>query len=412
MRVQSLALAVALACPLSGAAAAEPSASPPPPSPPPSADQADEARRQLEAEIARALGPAGPAAPATPAAAPTAGGSGSSALARVLLLPDVSAIGSFAAVLDTYDAAGLSPRSGSTGPAGKPTFLFQELELALQAVVDPYARADVFISFSPGEASVEEAFLTTLGLPAGLQLRAGRLFSPLGRINTTHPHTWDFLDAPLAHDRLVGNERLGGPGVDVSWLAPLPWFAELHLAAQSTAPFPGEAERLTGTARLAQFVSLSEAATLGVGLSAARRDEGTGAFRDLAAVDLLARYRPPAGRASLTLTGEAFLRRFRGGADADGGDGWGAYAQLFWRQDEWWGYGLRWDRAPAATAGPAAPFPGGAEQRWSGVADWFATEFQRVGLQAAYDRRPGGQQGWEWLLHVEFIIGAHGAHPF
>jgi hypothetical protein len=352
-----------------------------------------------------------PAPPPPPAASPTGG----NPFARLLVLPDISAIGSFAAVDDTYDAARLSPRSGSTGPAGKPTFLFQELELALQAVVDPYVRADVFISFSPGDVSVEEAYVTTLSLPASLQLKAGQFFSPLGRLNTTHPHTWDFLDAPLAHDRIVGNEKLSGPGVDASWLAPLPWFAELHLAAQSTAPYPGEAARLTGVARFAQFFDPADDLALGLGLSAARRDEGRGAFRDLGAVDLFAKFRPPAGRAYLTLQGEVFARRFRGLATAgEGGpDGWGAYAQLFWRQNEWYGYGLRFDRAPAAT-GPAGatPFAGGAEQRWSLVGDWFGSEFQRIGLQASLDRRPGASAGWEWLLHYEFIIGAHGAHPF
>jgi hypothetical protein len=278
-------------------------------------------------------------------------------------------------------------------------------------VVDPYVRADVFISFGPeGTASVEEAYATTLGLPVGLQLRAGRFFTPLGRINATHPHSWDFLDAPLAHDRLVGNEKLAGPGIDASWLTPLPWFAELHLVAQTTAPFDGDTERLTGTARLSQFFSLSDAATLGLGLSAARRDEGAGAFRDVGAVDLFAKVRPPAGRAYLTLEGELFSRRYRGGASGDGGDGWGAYAQLFWRQDTWFGYGVRWDRAPAEAA-PSAPFDG-VEQRWSAVGDWFATEFQRLGVQVSWDRRSGGSEGWEAIAHYEFVIGAHGAHPF
>jgi len=384
----------------------------------------DDERDRLEAQIARELGQAPAAAPnvASPApavpAAPLQGVTGGAGpLARLVLLPDISAIGSFAGVYDSADAGVLSPRSGSTvpeGQAGKPAFLFQELELALQAVVDPYFRADVFISFTPGEVAVEEAYVTTLSLPASLQLRAGRFFSQVGRLNATHPHTWDFLDAPLAHDRLVGNEKLAGPGLDLSWLAPLPWFAELHLGAQSTAPYAGQAERLTGVARLSQFFALSEAATLGVGLSAVRRDEGPGAFRDLAAADLFLKYRPVAGRAYLTLQGEAFARRFRAsgtGADPDGGDGLGGYAQLFWRQDPWWGWGLRWDRAPGQVDGAGSPFAG-AEQRWSAVADWFGTEFERVGLQASWDQRPGGATGWEALLHLEFIIGAHGAHPF
>ncbi|HEY6106025.1 MAG TPA: hypothetical protein VIV59_08595 [Anaeromyxobacteraceae bacterium] len=409
-------LAVLFSSPAVARAAAPPDSSPAAAQPAPGGaaaqpDAAEQAR--LEAEIARALGQA--ATPPAQQAPAGQGATGGSPLARLLLLPDLSAVGSFAAVLDGYDAAGLSPRSGPTGPSGKPTFLFQELELALQAVVDPYARADVFVSFTPGEVAVEEAYLTTLSLPGGLQLRSGRLFSPFGRLNPTHPHTWDFLDAPLAHDRLLGEEKLAGPGVDASWLAPLPWFAELHLAAQSTASYAGQAERFTGVARLAQFVALSEAATLGVGLSAARRDEGTGAFRDLGGVDLLVKVRPPAGRAALTLQGELFTRRLRGeAAPGEGGpDGWGAYLQLFWRQDAYSGIGLRWDRAPVAGGpGGTEPFAPGAEQRWSLVGDWFASEFQRLGLQASLDRRPGAAAGWEWLLHYEFVIGAHGAHPF
>jgi hypothetical protein len=400
------------------AALAAPTAAHAEPTPSQAQASADEEQRRLEAQIAKELGQGqgGAAAQPEPTSAPTAGSSaatGVGALSRLLALPDISAIGSFAGVYDGYDAGSLSPRSGSTAPSGKPTFLFQELELGLQSVVDPYVRADVFISFGPdGAASVEEAYATTLGLPAGLQLRAGSFYAPVGRINATHPHTWDFLDAPLAHDRLVGNEKLSGPGLDASWLAPLPWLAELHLVAQTTAPYQGDTARLTATARLTQLVALSDAATLGVGLSATRRDEGSGAVRDLGAVDLLARYRSPSSRASATLQGELYSRRFRGGATADGGDGWGAWAQLFWRRDAWFGYGARWDRAPAADPARPAAFAPGFEQRWSAVGDWFATEFQRLGLQVSWDRRPHGAEGWEALLHYEFVIGAHGAHPF
>jgi hypothetical protein len=399
------ALAAALATP--AATRAEPPYSQAPAS-------ADEERTRLEEQIAKELGQGAVAARPEPAPTPAAGSApGLGALARLIALPDLSAIGSFAGVYDGYDAASLSPRSGTTGPSGKPTFRFQELELGLQSVVDPYVRADVFISFGPdGAASVEEAYVTTLGLPAGLQLRAGSFYAPVGRINGTHPHTWDLLDAPLAHDRLVGNEKLGGPGLDASWLAPLPWFAELHLVAQTTAPYEGDPDRLTGTVRLAQLFAASDAATLGVGLSATRRDEGSGAVRDLGTVDLFVRYRPPSGRASVTLQGELYSRRFRGGAAADGGDGWGAWAQLFWRRDAWFGYGARWDRAPATDPARPASFAPGFEQRWSAVGDWYATEFQRLGLQISADQRPGGRVGWEALLHYEFVIGAHGAHPF
>ncbi len=384
--------------------------------PAPTSAPADPERQKLEAQIARELGTGATAPAAEPA--PTASGHGGSASwARLLVLPDISAVGTFTAAQDGYDVARLSPREGPLGPAGKPTFLFQELELGLQAVIDPYFRADAFIAFTPRGASVEEAYLTALALPAGLQLKAGLFYAPFGRLNTLHPHSWDFTDAPLARGRLLATENLSGPGLDLLWLTPLPWFAELQLAAQTTDPYDGGEGRLTGTVKLQQFVSLSEALSLGVGLSAARRDEGAGAWRDLGDLDLFLKYRPVSGRAYLTLQGELYARKFRGHAPAavplaaafqgDGAGGAGGYLQVLWRRDTWFACGARYDRAPAAGESPR-----GTEQRWALVGHWYMSEFSRLALQVAYDQRPGGASGWESILYLEFVMGAHGAHPF
>ena len=377
--------------------------------PPTSADE--ETRRRLEADIAKELGASpGAPAPGAPPAAPASGGTpqqgsgttGGNPLARVLLLPDISAIGSFALAYDRYDVATLSPRDGPYGPPDTAQPLFEELELGLQSVVDPYARADVFVSFTPDGVDVEEGYLTTLSLPAGLQVRAGKLFSPFGRINQQHPHVWDFVDAPLAA-RLVAAEKLSGPGADVAWLAPLPWFAELHVAYQATAPAPGDPERPTAVAHLQQYFSIGDATTLGVGVSAAVRDDVAGS-RDLGDVSAYVRVRPPTTRSYVTLQGELYGRRFRG--ETGGSDG-GGYAQLFWRPGPFSGWGIRYDDAPAA---PEAGV--GRERRYGALAIWYPSEFSRLRLQASYDQRPDGGDGLEGLLALEFVIGSHGAHPF
>ena len=399
---------------------AQPPASQPPSQPsaqPQSPEQQDAAaRKKLEEEIAKELGQGGaqsapqggaqgqPAPPPQGEPAGAQGATGGNPMARLLLLPDVSAIGSFAGAYDTYDVETRSPREGLFGPRYKPTPIFQELELGLQSVIDPYARADIFISFTPGGVDVEEAYLTTLALPAGFQIKAGKFFAPFGRQNQQHPHLWDFVDAPLARNRLVASEVLSGPGVDVAWLAPLPWFTELQLAAQNTAPTPEDTERLTGIGRLLQYVPLSDATTLGVGLSAARRSEATGAFRDLGVVDVYLRARPLTSRSYVTLQAELYTRKFR---NVEGEPGTGGYAQLFFRKDAYWGYGIRYDRAPAA--GDAAP---GTEERFGAVGIWYPSEFQRIRLQLSYDRAPDGRDGVEALLGLEFGIGSHGAHPF
>ncbi len=435
--MHSLAVATAVAAVVSLPFAVSAQQQSPPPtsqpqeaSPPRTPERQDAARRKkLEEDIARELGQSGqkgvaPAPQQQPATGTAQGTTGGNPLARLLLLPDLSAVGSFAGAFDTYDVERLSPRDGPFGPKDKPTPLFQELELGLQSVVDPYARADIFIAFTPEEVAVEEAYLTSLNLPGGLQVRAGKFFSPFGRQNQQHPHVWEFVDAPLARNRLVADEVLSGPGVDVAWLSPLPWFAELHLAGQGTAPGVTEedpGERLTGVARLLQYFPLGEATTLGVGLSAARRSEATGAFRDLGAADLYLRWRPLGSRSYVALQGELFTRRFRAGGLSDAlaeampnltaaaEQGWkaGGYAQLFWRRGPYAGYGVRYDEAPAAGEASA-----GTERRYSAVATWFPSEFQRLRLQASYDARPDRQDGFEVILGLELGIGSHGAHPF
>jgi len=361
----------------------------------------------LTAAPALAQEPASPAPPpATPPPAPAGPATGGNPLARLLLLPDLSAIGRGALAWNQLDTESLSPRSGPIAPARKLEPVFQELELALQAVVDPYARADVFLTFAPGGAAVEEAYLTWLALPAGFQLRGGTLYAPFGRQNQQHPHVWDFVDMPLAQARLLAVDGLKGPGLDVAWLAPLPWFAELHLAYQKVTPaFEAEGRR-AALARLSQFFDLADGVTLGLGLSAARLDEPAGPWRDVYGGDLFLKVRPGTGRAYLALQGELFARRFSG-AGAGGVLVAAGYAQALWRQGAFWAVGARWDGAPSAGSAPA-----GREHRFTGLGSYYLTEFQRLRLQASYDRLAGGRDGWEALLAVDFAIGVHGAHPF
>ncbi|HEX7489416.1 MAG TPA: hypothetical protein VF341_10945, partial [Anaeromyxobacteraceae bacterium] len=141
-------IVAALVAAAQGDLAAEP---PGPPSPGQAAEQ-----KRLEEEIAKELGaaPGGNAtAPAPGAARPASGAApaaeavpaagappatGGNPYARILMLPDISAIGDFAGTYHNLDVGGLSPRSGLYGPPHELTPHFQELELGLQSVIDPY----------------------------------------------------------------------------------------------------------------------------------------------------------------------------------------------------------------------------------------------------------------------------------
>jgi hypothetical protein len=127
--------------------------------------------------------------------------------------PDIGVIGDF---------------RGSYISKGQKNFdlYLNETEVSLQAAVDPYARADFFLSFSRDPETgkygveVEEGYLTTLSLPARLQLKAGRFRSAIGRVNTVHPHALPFIDMPNAYVNYFGEEGLKDEGLSLSWLLP------------------------------------------------------------------------------------------------------------------------------------------------------------------------------------------------
>ena len=118
-------------------------------------------------------------------------------------------------------------------------FTLGQAELSLSGVVDPYFTAEAHIlslvSSVSGESTfeVEEAFLTTAGLPLGLQLEVGYLLTEFGIINPQHPHVWDWLDMPVANSRMFGGDGMRQGGFRVSWLLNTPWFSQIHVGMQN-----------------------------------------------------------------------------------------------------------------------------------------------------------------------------------
>ena len=120
-----------------------------------------------------------------------------------------------------------------------------EAEAALRSVVDPYARADVFIAMGHGgdgefEFELEEAYLTTLALPFQLQLKAGKFRSIFGKINRIHPHALPFIDTPAVYANFFGDEGLNDQGLSLSWLLPNPHFFQDLTVEVTRGPGGGE----------------------------------------------------------------------------------------------------------------------------------------------------------------------------
>ncbi len=128
--------------------------------------------------------------------------------------PDISAIGTSTIVFTTGESA-------SQKGVNEVQFLFEELELNFSAYLNPYMRADVFAAIHGTESAVEleQASVTVLrGLPAGLQFEAGRYLLDIGKINTQHPHQWGWMEFPLMHRTMLGDEGARVTGARASKL--------------------------------------------------------------------------------------------------------------------------------------------------------------------------------------------------
>src|SRR5207302_8267282 len=108
--------------------------------------------------------------------------------------PDMAVIGDF------LGAAGqnpVQPDPFSLGGDHPNALQMHESEAAFQAIVDPYARADFFISFGEEGVGVEEGFITFTSLPGGLLTRVGKMRAAFGKVNSLHNHVLPWADRPM-----------------------------------------------------------------------------------------------------------------------------------------------------------------------------------------------------------------------
>src|ERR1043166_4549357 len=138
---------------------------------------------------------------------------GAGTAASKVFNPDMAVIGDF------LGAAGRNTVNPS------PAMEMHESEASFQAVVDPYARADFFISFGEEGVELEEGYLTFPALPGGLLVKVGKQRAAFGKVNTLHSHVLPWTDRPLVINNLVGGEDgIDDAGFSVARLIPNPWF--------------------------------------------------------------------------------------------------------------------------------------------------------------------------------------------
>lgn len=308
---------------------------------------------------------------------------------------------------------------------------FDEGEFSFQAAVDPYAKADFFVAFgkpaesplTPGgvaeeagglglEPEIEEAYVTLLSLPFSTQIKAGKFRSKFGKINETHPHAYNFVDVPLMYSNFLGQEGLNDEGISLSWLVPNgTFFQELTLQVTSgpsdnVSFMRANDNRLLYLAHLKNFFDLNDNTTLELGLTGLTGPNDSGNRTNMAAADLTLKWKPlRRNRYKSFEWMNEFLLSKHNGAVKDV-TSIGLYSFLRYQIAKRWFLGALYDYSEFPE------FSDFHHQAYSGIAQFFATEFQKVEFQYKYNTGNFFDNFSEFRIRAIFVIGAHGAHQY
>jgi hypothetical protein len=321
--------------------------------------------------------------------------------------PDTSVIGNF------LGTAGKNPFST------QPSMQLTEAELSLQAVVDPYARADFFLSATPEGLEVEEGYATFTSLPSQLLLKVGKMRAQFGKVNTLHTHAMPTADRPLVTENLVGGEEgLSDAGVSLSKLIANP-FVYLEATGEVFAGTgdvfqSAQRSRPTYVGHVRAYRDLSEDKNIDLGVSYAHgqtddvaAEQSLGLHKDLIGIDATFRYRPlrRAIYRRLNLRTELIWSRQQlpGSTETTA---FGVYGLGEYQFAQRWYAGARIDRSGRAIDGSQIDTGG------SVFLTFWPTEFAQLRGQFRHTSFAEGESANEGLFQVNFAIGAHGAHAF
>ena len=330
--------------------------------------------------------------------------------------------------------------SGEIG-TGESGFALGEAEINLKSNVDSAFFGNLTFALheedGAAEIELEEAWVQTTGLPAGLSLTGGRLFSGAGYLNQFHRHADDFADRPLPYQAFLGGQyRVDG--IQARWVAPTSLLFEMGTELNWGGGFPATENGETSPSAWTLFAKLggdagisnswqlgfswvaADAVDRGAGHHDAEADPATfSGDSDLAVVDFVWKWAPNGNTNSqnFKLQGEYFSRSERGliAEFPYDGDQMGWYLQGVWQFVPRWRVGLRHDEVDANNGPLLAAMdledPGRSSSRDSLMLDWSPSEFSRLRLEYINDRVLP-QTDHQWLLQYIMSVGAHRAHAY
>jgi hypothetical protein len=335
-------------------------------------------------------------------------------------------------------------------------FNLRHLELQLSATADPYFKGSVIAAVSEEGAELETAEMETTCLPYGLKLRGGKFYSDFGYINAQHSHQWDFTDQPLIYKLCLGDHGLNDKGVQLSWLAPTPFYLiagveafqgenETMFAYDGEAPLPSHDGPRLGVAWLKGSPNLpgNHALQMGIFGASGKHQEAHDGDGDgtedhwmdgdssFWGGDFVYKYNAPSAysQGDVVFQGEYFSRRkaldvvahdlaptLVGNSRTDDQDGY--YVQAIYGFLPRWRAGLRWEQVGLTNEsdlpdGTSETY--GSSYRTGAMLDFTPSEFSRLRLQVnqgSYETADGQEDVTEVYLQWMLSLGAHAAHKF
>ncbi|ELU51717.1 hypothetical protein B878_11693 [Vibrio campbellii CAIM 519 = NBRC 15631 = ATCC 25920] len=298
------------------------------------------------------------------------------------------------------------------------------------------------------ELMLEEAFIETLALPHGLNVRAGRFLSDFGYLNNQHMHTDSFVERPIAYRTFLGSHYYDD-GVRASIVLPTDLYVKFGVEALSGSKMSSvengsEVGVYTTTLKLGD--DFSESSSWQFGLSYLRNENGkvtefedhdhghanehghdhshgaavTGA--NLYGADFVWKWAPDGNYkySNFTLSAEYMLldgvvdSKFKD--DAESPDNLSAYyVSGVYRFNPSWSAGLRYGEAESYDGhahGDHMHFTALKDKEMDAMIAWDSSHFGTI--RAQYSRIDNQDSETDNVFTLQYVMtfGAHGAHAF
>jgi hypothetical protein len=331
------------------------------------------------------------------------------------LNPDVSVIGDFngaAGNTNTPPLATLQPF---------PSLQMHESEIGLQAIIDPYARGDFFMSFGEEGVNLEEGYITFTALPGGFVAKVGKMRSAFGKVNMMHNHVLPWVDRPLVSTNLVGGEDgIDDAGFSVERILPAPKGIFLEATGQvfrgDSADVFRAANRsdVSTVAHLRGYKDLTESTNVDLGLSYARGHNDAMLLNGVAGdfvtqlygADATVRWKPLRRSIYHSFVGRTELIWSQRQQFPVEQRAFGFYTSADYQFGRRWFGGGRFDYSERSR------FDNLTDKGAAATLTYWPSEFSQLRGEYRFTHYAENRDSHEFLMQLIFSLGAHGAHPF